>query len=467
VRRRVPIAIVVLLTLACPASGAQGLPGGCQTIAVTRRTAPFPHVRSLQAAVARARPCDWIVIAPGIYRGPVTIRTPSLHLRGLDRNRVIVDGMHRLGNGITVTADNVWVENLTVRNFDRRSVNDDGTGNEVRWLGVHGWYGRYLTVYDTGLHGGYGIWSASSRDGLLDQVSASGFSDAGLYVGACRDCRAVVEHALAERNLIGLAATNAGGHFLVERSLFRGNAVGVSLNSSQSDPPPPQLGTCSAGRNRVARPAITTTRLRRCTAFRDNRVLDNNALDVPSDTSSVRPGAGIGIDLLGTYADLVSDNLIAGNRNFGVLGVQLPETGVARFALAGNRISGNTIRGSRFAVALAGGDQSVDNCVQANSGGPNRPGNLKPFSCAHRTTPRLPGGSNRSIVAFVRSLHAQLATHSRGRQPAPLPQPAMPRPLQPRARHPALPPLRAGAARHLRRGGDPLLKRPANARLVV
>jgi hypothetical protein len=424
----VPITVVVLALLACPASGAQRLRGGCQTIAVTRRAVAFPHVRSLQAAVTRARPCDWIVVAPGIYPGPVTIRTPDLHLRGLDRNRVIVDGLHRLENGITVTADSVSVENLTVRNFDRRSVNDDGTGNEVRWLGVHGWSGRYLTVYDTGLHGGYGIWSARSKDGLLDQVSASGFSDSGLYVGACRDCHAVVEHAFAGRNLIGLAATNAGGHFLVERSLFRGNAVGVSFNSSQSDPPPPQLGTCNAARNRSPMPAIATTRLRRCTVFRDNRVLDNNALDVPSDTSSVRPGAGIGIDLLGAYADLVSDNVIAGNRNFGVLGLQLPETGVARFALAGNRISGNTIRGSRFAVALAGGEHSVDNCVQGNSGTADRPSNVKPFSCANSTTPRLPGGSSRSVIAVVRGLQAQLATHSRSGQPAPPPQPTMPAP---------------------------------------
>src|SRR5207247_3437246 len=112
--------------------------------------------------------------------------------------------------------------------------------------------------------------------------------------------RALVEHATAERNLVGLAATNASGHFLVERSLFRDNAVGVSFNSSQSDPPPPQLGTCDAGRNRSPAPALTTTRLARCTVFRANRVLDNNALDVPSNTAAVRPGARIGVDLLGS-----------------------------------------------------------------------------------------------------------------------------------------------------------------------
>jgi hypothetical protein len=430
VPRWAPITLVLLLPFGCPSGGAGATRDSCQTIAVTQQAVAFPHVRALQTAVARARPCDWILIAPGIYRGQVTIRTSGLHVRGLDRNRVVVDGMHQIGDGITVTGNDVRVENLTVRNFDRRSINDDDTGNQVRWLAVDGWDGRYLTTYDNGLRGGYGIWSARSQNGVLDNVFASGFSDSGLYVGACRDCHAVVTHALAERNLIGLAATNAGGHFLIERSLFRGNAVGVSFNSSQSDPPPPQLGTCAAARNRSSAPAISTTRLSRCTIFRDNRVLDNNSLDVPSNTSSVRPGAGVGIDLLGSYGDLIRSNMIVGNRNIGVLGLQLPESGTARFALAGNRISGNTIHGSRFAIALAGGEHSVDNCVQGNRGAANRPRNLKPFSCANTTTPRPPAASNRSIIVLVRSLHTQLATRTRNSQPAPPPQRTMPNPCR-------------------------------------
>ena len=291
-------------------------------IAVTRVSASYPHVRSIQAAVNEASPCDWVLVAPGVYPGPVTIRTPDLQLRGLDRNRVIVDGGHRVGNGITVEADGVSVANLTVRNFDRRSPNDDDTGNQVLFWDVDGWAARYLTTYDTGLHGGYGIWAGRSRNGLLDDVYASGFSDSGLYVGGCRDCLTTVEHSVAERNLIGLAATNASGHLIVENSLFRLNAVGLSLNSSLSDPPPPQLGTCAAALNRSAAPSFSTTRLARCTVVRNDRVIDNDSLDVPSETSSVRPGSGIGIDLLGAYGDLITGNVISGNRNIGVLGLR-------------------------------------------------------------------------------------------------------------------------------------------------
>jgi hypothetical protein len=428
-RRTAPL--VLLLLLLWPGSERPAAADAtCRTIAVAAGRVPYPHERTLRAAVAAARPCDWILVAPGVYRGPVTIRTPDLHIRGLDRNRVIIDGGHRIGNGITVEANDVWIENLTVRNFDRASRNDDGTGTEIAWSGVHGWWGRYLTAYDDGLLGGYGVWAARSRDGGLGHVYASGFDDSGLYVGACRDCRALVADSSAEHNLVGLAATNASGRFVVERSLFRDNAVGISLNSSTSDPPPPQLGTCDAGRNRSEAPKIATTRLARCTVLRDNRVLDNDALDVPSETSSVRPGSGIGIDLLGSYGDLTTANTIEGNRNVGVLGLQLPLGGQARFALAGDRISGNRIVGSRLAVALSGGVGSVDDCIDLSRPAATEPADLRPFSCARTATPAPPKATSRLVLALVRQLHAQLAAAKRRAQAPPPPQPSMPEPCR-------------------------------------
>jgi len=428
---RFGFALVLLLALTGSVGGRVVAAGGCRAIAVAQGPVSYPHVSSVQAAVDEARPCDWVLVAPGIYHGPVTIKVPDLHLRGLDRNRVVIDGGHQVGNGITVEANGVWVENLTVRNFERESVNDDDTGNQVRWVGVNGWYGRYLTTYDTGLLGGYGQWASHSRDGVLDHVYASGFSDSGLYVGACRDCQAIVDNATAERNAIGLAATNASGHFLIEHSLFADNTVGLSFNSSLSDPPPPQLGTCAAGRNRSPSPPVTTTRLARCTIFRDNRVLGNNALDVPGETASVRPGAGIGIELLGAEADLIADNVVSDNRNIGVLGLPLPETGPTRFPLAGNRVFGNTISGSRLAIALAGGgERSVDDCIQGNSAGSSEPANLRLYSCAKRTTPSLPIGSSRRIDSLVDKLHDELVARVRRRQPPPPSQPSMPAPCR-------------------------------------
>jgi pectin methylesterase-like acyl-CoA thioesterase len=52
---------------------------------------------TIQEAVNAAHPGDWILVAPGTYHDKgsdlagVLITTPGIHLRGLDRNGVVVD----------------------------------------------------------------------------------------------------------------------------------------------------------------------------------------------------------------------------------------------------------------------------------------------------------------------------------------------------------------------------------------
>ena len=48
--------------------------------------------RSITAAVKAAKPGDWILVAPGDYKETVSITKDGIHLRGLDRNKVVVDG---------------------------------------------------------------------------------------------------------------------------------------------------------------------------------------------------------------------------------------------------------------------------------------------------------------------------------------------------------------------------------------
>ncbi|MGZ4352027.1 MAG: hypothetical protein ACXVZ4_00655 [Gaiellaceae bacterium] len=397
---------------------------------------------SIQAAVDRAAPCDWVLIAPGVYHERVWIRTPHLHLRGLDRNTVVIDGRHRAGNGIEVDkADDVWIENLTVRNFDLGPDHEDGNqvwfngGDESGVVGASGWHGNYLTAYHTGLHGSYGLFTSNSVHGEFDHVYASGFGDSGLYIGACRDCYATVSHAVIERNAVGYSGTNAGGHLVVQDSVFRDNATGIAPNSLPGDPPPPQLGTCDSGQNATPTPMLTTTRLQRCTIFRRNTVTGNNNRTTPVNATTAQAMWGVGIAPSGVYGDLFSDNTVTGNANFGVYAFELPfpfppTDKTIYFQLQGNRFERNRISGSRVDIAFTGGlfgqKASVNNCFAGNVYRTSQPADLGPWSCANETTPNPP-----TEVAQV--LAGQVLLYARGTanqrpQPAPPPQPTMPHP---------------------------------------
>jgi hypothetical protein len=423
-------------------------PAEARVLDVTRRQVAFTHFTTIQAAVNAARASDWIIIDRGVYPESVTIRTSNLHLRGLDRNKVIVDGRHRTNvNGIKIfKASNVWVENLTVRNFDRKTK-DGKNGNEVWWnggdgsgtVGSHGWYGQYLTAYDTGLTGGYGLFVSNATGGFLKHVYASGFADSGLYIGACPDCNGMVDDALIERNALGYSGTNSGGHLIVQNSTFRNNAFGVSPNSlNNDDKPPPQNGACSSRSDAKPLPTFSSTSIRRCTIFRRNTIESNNNLTVPESGNTDAPW-GVGVELAGTYADLIDHNIIRNNVNFGALVFENPNPFPATantifFQTSGNRLSNNTFTNNGTApggadIGLEGGvfgtKQSLNNCFAGNHFSTSNPANIEgTWGCQNATTPNAGPALFGKIVALL-----DQATHRHARpQAAPPDQPSMPKP---------------------------------------
>jgi hypothetical protein len=446
---------VALIALAALLLGAAT--ASARVLIVTQRSVSYPHFSRIQAAVNAARAGDWILIDRGVYVGPVVIRTPRLHLRGLDRNRVVIDGRHRVGNGITVFSSGVWIENLTVRNFDRRKREDSLHGNEVWWegagpksskVGIHGWWGQYLTAYDTGLLGGYGLFASHSVDGFFKHIYASGFNDSGVYVGACRDCHALVQDALIERNALGYSGTNAGGHLIVEDSIFRNNSVGVAPDSEpDSDKPPPQDGACDSASNRSVLPTFTSTQIDRCTIFRHNLIADNGNLSTPANSDILGAPWGDGVVLGGDYADLFEDNTIRDNPSFGVLVLERPDpfpptSDTVFFQSSGNEISDNTVTGNgkipgTADLALEGGifgtQNSVNNCFAGNTFGTSIPANIEgTWGCQNATTPN--GGP--ALLSEVLTLISQSSARHQRPQPAPKRQPTMPRPCRGVPRNP-------------------------------
>jgi hypothetical protein len=340
--------------------------------------------KTIQAAVKAAKPGDWILIAPGDYKthkasvpttgkpvsefpAGVLVATPRLTIRGMDRNKVIVDGT-RSGpkcnnikadqnfgptynggpaglNGIMVwKADNVSVENLTACNF--LGGNGDA-GNEIWWnggadsggntkvsIGGWGYLGSYLTATSTFIAGNgtsdqsehsaaqYGIFSSNWNGGTWDHTYASNFNDSGYYIGACgQQCNQTVNHAWAEYNALGYSGSNSGGVLVVKNSQFDRNKDGFDTNSQNGDNPPPQDGSCPKGKKPTVKGAVG------CWVFMDNYVHDNNDANVPYAGSAGQGPVGTGMTVSGGRNDTIIHNRFDNNKAWGVAIVSYPDSG--------------------------------------------------------------------------------------------------------------------------------------------
>jgi len=372
---------------------------------------------SIQGAVNAAKPGDWILIAPGDYHenddagitqansytqsgwyGGVVIDTPGIHLRGMNRNSVIVDGtlssasatcspapgdqnyLSGLGrNGILVwKASGVSIDNLTVCNF----LNGTGNaGNGIWWnggvgsgkIGLKNYEGSYLTATSTFFQGSdsntsdydyaavcadcglYGIFSSDSSGGSWNQVYANNFSDSGAYIGACqRACDAIVDNATFENNALGYSGTNSGGQLVIENSTFDNNKEGLDTNTALTgDPPPPQDGECP-GNKPISTSVLIPGSVNSCWVFTGNKVFDNNNPDVPVYGTAGLGPTGTGMTISGGRYDTITDNEFYGNDAWGMLFVPYPD---------GNLSSdGKTCKGTGGLNATSLGISGVD-CI--------------------------------------------------------------------------------------------------------
>ncbi|NKE57768.1 plasmid stabilization protein [Lentzea sp. PSKA42] len=263
------------------------------------------QLSTIQAAVDEAAEGATIVVSPGVYKETVQVRTKGLTIRGAQRGSVIIDGEVKRANGIVVTAPDVSVQNLTVRNHTLNGVlvtglsENGGMGrgsngytklDTQKFPPLQGFRISYVTASNNAL---YGIYAFDAQHGVIEQSYASGSADSGFYVGQCKPCDIVVRGNVAERNAVGYEGTNASGQMYVLGNRFSGNRVGMTSNSDHQEAFLPQEDATFVG----------------------NLVSDNSEALSPAQADGA---FGLGVGIAGGTKNLLSRNLITGNPGSGV-----------------------------------------------------------------------------------------------------------------------------------------------------
>jgi hypothetical protein len=435
------IAVLAVLLIVGALTGAASASARARVLRVGSFGGHAGTYKTIQAAANAAQPGDWVLIGPGDYHetgniaptgamgddragASVFVQTPGVHIRGMNRNTVVLDGT-RVGaakcssapadqtigpldsngapsgrNGLIVyKGAGTSVENLTACNF----LHGDLGGGNALWFDGGGatgkqqlgtWRGAYLSATST-YYGGasapfssYGIYASNTfGPGLLTQLYANNQADSAYYIGACPDCNTTLDHAHAESSALGYSGTNSGGHLIVQNSEFNNNQSGFVTNSQNNDDAPsPQDGACPAG-------GTGPTGTHSCWLFTKNSVHDNNNPNVPTTGSAEAGPVGTGVVISGGRNDMVIGNHIYNNGAWGVLLAPYPATeeppaiahceggigttvegkAVCYFDDWGNEVAGNTFTNNGYYGNQTNGDlaeisnlENPGNCWHGN-----------------------------------------------------------------------------------------------------
>lgn len=289
---------------------------------------------TIQEAVDIAQPGDLILIDPGNYFESVVISTPDVVVRGRNRNLVFIDGQHTQRHGITVNADGVSIENLTVRNYTNDAINIEGSGdvplNRSKLF--------HVTTSNTERHG---IDIENAQNVLIEQVWASGHGGAGVHIRGCTDCAIRVTTTLVEFSNAGFWIDGVSQAVRLDSVTARSNRLGVSVSRSGAGP--------------ISDVVIT-----------GSDIQNNGHADTPSFEGILSSYFGVGIHLGGVDGVLVEDNTITGNSRAGVLLDEGASNGAVPESV---RVRNNLVTGHPEGdlVLSLESDSALDVCLSGNS----------------------------------------------------------------------------------------------------
>jgi parallel beta-helix repeat protein len=174
---------------------------------------------SIQAAVDKAVPGQTIYIAPGLYLESVVVNKANITIIGLGGGhdeRVIIKNPGDEDNGITVrdNGDGFVLKNVTVRDFEE---------NGVFLVRVDGFKLIKVITID---NGEYGLFPVRCINGLIEECSAAGHSDTGIYVGQSE--KIVVRKSVAYGNVNGFEIENCSGIVVAQNDAYD-NTAGMLL----------------------------------------------------------------------------------------------------------------------------------------------------------------------------------------------------------------------------------------------
>ena len=178
---------------------------------------------ALQRRLIEAKPGDVITLAAGRFEftDGLSLDQSKVTIKGAGPDSTVLSfkGQTGAGEGLLVTGDGVVLEGFGV---------EDTTGDGIKSKGADRITYRDLRVEWTRgpdpKNGAYGVYPVESTGVLIERVSVSGASDAGIYVGQSRDI--IVRDSRAELNVAGIEIENSSNADVHDNIVTR-NAGGI------------------------------------------------------------------------------------------------------------------------------------------------------------------------------------------------------------------------------------------------
>jgi parallel beta-helix repeat protein len=222
------LATIAATLLACCLAGA---PAGAATRSGTAVIEVFPGPQAIGQALAQANAGDTLNIHAGTYQEHVTVNLDDVTLQAAGDGQVIIDGTCN-GDTLTVRSDGVTLQELTV-------VGAGGSFAPIEINFVGAASGRVLksSVQDTCGNAEYGINVFNSGSIRIINNKATGFEDAGIYIGQITSTELgplLVSGNESFGNVRGIIVENsAGGHIVLRVNVVHDNTTnGIWITNS-------------------------------------------------------------------------------------------------------------------------------------------------------------------------------------------------------------------------------------------